>query len=94
MAINSQICPYITEEKIFKELTCIIIKKEGHDGPGIAHLKVIALMPHFFFFFFFFFFFATQLEDISMILPIIRARIGRGRKEEHSCEINFIIING
>ena len=39
-------------------------------------------------------FFATQAEDMTMILPIIRVRIGRGWKEEHSCEINFIIITG
>ena len=23
-------------------------EQEGHDGPGITHLRVIALMPHFF----------------------------------------------
>ena len=38
--------------------------------------------------------FATQAEDISMILSIIRVQIGRGWREEHSCEINFIIITG
>ena len=30
-----------------------LLKQEGHDGPGIAHLRAIAHMPHFFFFFFF-----------------------------------------
>ena len=36
--IYSQICPLVSEEKIFKELICIIIEKKRYSQGGLIYL--------------------------------------------------------